>query len=270
MSGPSLNRWHRAMVTGASSGIGDAFSRLLAAQGTNLVVVARNEERLNSLAEELRTQHGVEVDVLVADLADRDRLREVAIRLQADEAPIDLLINNAGFGFAGDFIELDPEIETSVVDVNISAMQRLAHAAGSVMSGRGRGGILNVSSVAGFGPSPKSATYAATKAFVTSFSEAIHMELGPHGVVVSCLCPGLTKTEFQERANYNTDSIPNALWQNADVVAEAGLKGLAAGKAIVIPGAQNKALRAALKIGPAALIRKVAGASSARFGVEPD
>jgi short-subunit dehydrogenase len=270
MSGPSLNRWHRALVTGASSGIGDAFARLLAAQGTNLVVVARNSDRLEALASELRDRHRVEVEVLVADLSDRTKLSEVADRLASDESPIDLLINNAGFGFAGDFIDLDPDVETSVVDVNVSAMQRLAHAAGSAMSGRGRGGILNVSSVAGFGPSPKSATYAATKAFVTSFSEAIHMELGPHGVVVTCLCPGLTKTEFQERANYNTDAIPTALWQNPDVVAKAGLRGLASGKAVVIPGAQNKVLRAALKVGPAAVVRKLANASSARFGTNPD
>lgn len=270
MSGPSLDRWHRALVTGASSGIGDAFARLLAAQGTNLVVVARNADRLASLAEELRRgtdgRDGVDVEVLPADLADRDQLQAVADRLLAEDNPIDLLINNAGFGFTGDFIDLDPEVEVSVVDVNVSAMQRLAHAAGSAMSGRGRGGILNVSSIAGFGPSPKSATYAASKAFVTSFSEAIHMELGPHGVVVTCLCPGLTRTEFQERANYDAGGIPAALWQEADTVAEAGLQGLAAGKAVVVPGGQNKLFRAVLKVTPSAVVRKLADAGSARFG----
>ncbi len=258
--GVALDRWNRALITGASSGIGAAFAKLLAEQGTDLIVVARDQARLDALAEELTAANDIEVEVLVADLSDRDRLNEVVERLQSTDSPVDLLINNAGFGFAGDFIELDPDLERSVVDVNVSAMHRLAHAAGTAMSSRQRGGILNVSSVAGFGPSPKSATYAATKAFVTSFSEALHMELGPLGVVVTCLCPGLTRTEFQQRANFETDAIPDALWQTADVVAGAGLRGLAKGKAIVIPGAQNKMLRAALKAGPSGLIRRVSKA----------
>lgn len=253
----SIDRWNRALVTGASSGIGNAFARLLAAQGTDLIVVARDQARLEALADELGTAHNVSVEVLVADLADRAQVATVVERLQSEHSPVDLLINNAGFGFTGDFIDLDPDIETSVVDVNIGAMHRLAHAAGTSMSSRRRGGIINVSSVAGFGPSPKSATYAATKAFVTSFSEALHMELGPFGVVVSCLCPGLTKTEFQERAKAETDAIPAALWQSAEVVAEAGLQGLARGKVIVVPGAQNKALRAVLKASPSGLVRKL-------------
>lgn len=256
----TIDRWNRALITGASSGIGNAFARLLAAQGTDLVVVARDEARLTALATELEQCDGVTVEVLVADLADRSQLETVAERLQSTTSPIDLLINNAGFGFTGDFIDLDPDLETSVVDVNVSAMHRLAHAAGTAMSARQRGGIINVSSVAGFGPSPKAATYAATKAFVTSFSEALHMELGPFGVVVSCLCPGLTRTEFQRRANSPTDAVPAAFWQSADVVAAAGLRGLAAGKAVVVPGAHNKALRAALKAGPSGLVRRVAGA----------
>ncbi len=254
----SLDQWNRALVTGASSGIGDSFARLLAANGTDLVVVARDKDRLQTLAAEMESAHGVSVEVLVADLSDREQLALVAERLASVTSPIDLLINNAGFGFSGDFIELDPFLETSVVDVNIAAMHRLAHAAGTAMSARGRGGIINVSSVAGFGPSPKAATYAATKAFVTSFSEALHMELGPLGVVVSCLCPGLTKTEFQERSNFDVASVPAALWQMPDAVAEAGLRGLAKGKAIVIPGAQNKALQAAMKAAPAPLVRRVA------------
>lgn len=253
----SLDRWNRALVTGASSGIGNSFARLLAANGSDLIVVARDAERLEALAAELEAKDGVAVEVLVADLSDREQLATVADRLGSVTSPIDLLINNAGFGFSGDFIELDPFLETSVVDVNVGAMHRLAHAAGSAMSARGRGGIINVSSVAGFGPSPKAATYAATKAFVTSFSEALHMELGPLGVVVSCLCPGLTKTEFQQRSDFDVAQVPEALWQMPDAVAEAGLQGLAKGKAIVIPGAQNKALQAAMKAAPASMVRRV-------------
>jgi short-subunit dehydrogenase len=254
----SLDRWNRALVTGASSGIGNSFARLLAANGTDLVVVARDEARLNALADDVTSEHGIDVEVLVADLSDRGQLATVADRLSSVTSPIDLLINNAGFGFSGDFIELDPFLETSVVDVNVGAMHRLAHAAGSAMSARGRGGIINVSSVAGFGPSPKAATYAATKAFVTSFSEALHMELGPLGVVVSCLCPGLTKTEFQQRSNFDVADVPASLWQHPDAVAEAGLRGLANGKAVVVPGAQNKALQAAMKAAPASVVRRVA------------
>ena len=242
------------------------MTRLLAANGSDLILVARDEARLDALAAELGARHDVTVEVLVADLSVRDQLDLVVERLGSVASPIDLLVNNAGFGFAGDFIDLDPELERSVVEVNVTAMHRLAHAAGTAMSSRARSGreqggsILNVSSVAGFGPSPKSATYAATKAFVTSFSEALHVELGPLGIVVTCLCPGLTRTEFQQRANFETQAIPDALWQSAETVAEAGLRGLAKGQAIVVPGAQNKALRAALKASPSAVVRRVAKA----------
>ncbi len=243
--------WQRALVTGASSGIGRAMVDLLAAQGVELVLVARDAQRL----EELAAQLPVEAEVLVADLSQRDQVKLVADRLIENERPIDVLVNNAGFGKVGDFIDLDPDVETSVVDVNVGALHRLAHAAGGAMAGRGRGWILNVSSVAGYGPSPKSATYAATKAFVTSFSEALHVELGPQGVVVSCLCPGLTRTEFHERAEVDYHSVPDRLWQSANDVALAGLNGLAAGKAVVIPGAQNKAIRGVSKAAPAGVLR---------------
>jgi short-subunit dehydrogenase len=261
-------------VTGASSGIGAAFARSLAARGTDLVIVARDGERLRSLAAELSepgsvgpdgvdsgpeaaSGSGVRVEVLVADLSDRERLLAVAERLQSTDSPIDLLINNAGFGRSGHFVDLDPDGETSMVDVNIAALHRLAHAAGTAMSARGRGGILNVSSIAGFGPSPRAATYAATKAFVTSFSGALHAELGPQGVTVSCLCPGLTRTEFQQRAGSKTDRVPAFLWQSAEAVAAAGLDGLDRGRAVVVPGAHNKVLSTAIKAAPVGLIQRV-------------
>ncbi len=252
-----LNRWNRALITGASSGIGRAFAGLLAEQGTELVVVARDRERLERLAEEFVDAHGITVEVLAADLSDREQLGSVVDRLGA-ESPIDLLINNAGLGFAGDFIELDGEAEAAVVDVNVSAMHRLAHAAATAMSTRGRGGILNVSSVAGFGPSPRAATYAATKAFVTSLSEALHAELGPRGVVVTCLCPGLTRTEFHARAGMDpAETAPDALWQSADDVARAGLEGLARGRAVVVPGVHNKAYGGLLRMAPSGVVRRI-------------
>ena len=256
----AMDSWNRALVTGASSGIGAAFARLLAAHGTDLVVVARDRARLADLADELGQAHGVDVEILTADLSDRSALNAVADRLMADP-PVDLLINNAGLGFAGDFIELDAESESGVVDVNVTAMHRLAHAAATVMSGRGRGGIVNVSSVAGFGPSPRAATYAATKAFVTSLSEALHTELGPKGVVVTCLCPGLTRTEFHSRAGMDdTMNAPEALWQSAEAVARAGLEGVTRGRAVVVPGLHNKAYGGLLRSAPSGLARRIGSA----------
>lgn len=245
-------RWSRALVTGASSGIGLAFAELLAAEGADLVVVARNRERLDSLASRLP----VEVEVLPADLSDRDQLSAVEERVRSATEPVDLLVNNAGFGSVGDFVELPVGGETSVVEVNVTAVHRLAHAAGSAMAGRGAGGILNVSSVAGYFPTPRSATYGASKAFVTSLSEALHAELGPQGVVVTCLCPGLTRTEFHERANYDSSRYPAPAWQTAERVAAAGLAGLAAGKPVVVPGAHNKLLRSAVRLAPQRLVRR--------------
>ncbi len=251
--------WQRAMVTGASSGIGLAMAELLADRGTDLVIVARDEDRLQRLAAQLqgRADSRVTVEVLVADLGDRAELATVVERLGSTTSPIDLLVNNAGFGFSGDFIDLDPDGETAVVDVNIVALHRLAHAAGTAMTARGTGGILNVSSIAGYGPAPRAATYAATKAFVTSFSEALHAELGPQGVTVSCLCPGLTRTEFQQRAGSRTDRTPGFLWQSAEAVAKAGLEGLDKGRTVVVPGAHNKILSAGIRLAPIGLINQV-------------
>ncbi len=239
------------MITGASSGIGREMARQLAADGTALVIVARSEERLTDLAKEL----GVEVQVMVADLSERPQVDWVAERLAASDKPIDLLVNNAGFGHTGEFADLDIDDESSVIDVNIQALSRLSHAAAGVMRERGHGGILNVSSVAAFAPSARSATYSATKAFVSSFTDGLHQELTPHGVHVSALCPGLTRTEFQERANYDTSGIPDALWQEADVVAAAGLAAVAKNKASVVTGAQNKVAAGFLKVAPGGVRR---------------
>jgi len=146
-----------------------------------------------------------------------------------------------------------------MVAVNITALMHLSHAAGVTMKQRGHGGILNVSSVAGFLPAPESSTYAATKAFVTSFSQSLHAELAPAGVHVSCLCPGFTRTEFQDRADYDAGNIPDKLWQSADEVAEAGLQAVARNKAVEIPGLHNKVAASALKLTPASLLRKASG-----------
>ncbi len=248
-------------MTGASAGIGEAFARRLAAAGTDLVLVARRTDRLEALADEMTgSPDPVEVEVLTADLGERRDLDRVVARLRDTAKPVDLLINNAGFGTVGDFLDQDPDREAAMIDVNIGAVHRLAHAAGSAMADRGGGGILNVSSIAGFTPSPKSATYGATKAFVTSFSEALAVELGPQGVVVSCLCPGLTRTEFQEKAQYRPGALPEFFWQSADEVAEAGLAGVAAGRIRVVPGGHNRVVTGLAKATPAAVVRRVARA----------
>lgn len=252
-------RWERALITGASAGIGEAFARRLVTEGTDLVVVARRTERLEALATELSVvAEAVKVEVLTADLADRNDLSRVVARLEAWSEPIDLLINNAGFGTVGDFVDQDPDTETAMIDVNVRAVHRLAHAAGTAMADRGGGGILNVSSTAGFAPSPKSATYGATKAFVTSFSEALAVELGPQGVVVSCLCPGLTRTEFQEKADYRPGALPKFFWQTADEVAASGLDAIAAKRTRVIPGLHNRVAVGLAKAAPAGLVRRAA------------
>lgn len=251
------NKWNRALVTGASSGIGQEIARQLAAAGSDLVVVARNSERLEDLAEELAGDHDIEVEVLRADLADRAELDVVAHRLQDSERPIDLLVNNAGFGSSGLFHSLDLDEQSGMIDVNITALQRLSHAAAEVMVSRGRGGILNVSSVAGHMAIPQLAVYSATKAFVSSFSEAIHEELAPFGVNVTAICPGATRSEFHQRASLDTSSHPDFIWQTSTEVATEALAAISSGRARVVSGKINKAIAGGLKLSPGVLVRKL-------------
>lgn len=240
-------------MTGASSGIGKAIAQQLAKAGTDLVVVARDRERLDALAAEL----AVEVEVLVADLGDPDGVDRVIGRLQSSDAPIDLLVNNAGLGFAGPTLETADEHDELTVAVNIVALHRLCRTAGQAMTTRGEGAILNVSSIAGDMPGPQSATYNATKAFVTSFSEALHVQLKPKGVTVTALCPGLTRTEFQDRAGVDELKVPDFAWQTADEVAAAGLAGTAAGKAVVVSGLVNQATAGLLRALPRGVTRGI-------------
>lgn len=245
--------WERALVTGASSGIGRAIARQLAEAGTALVVVARDTDRLDALSVELP----VEVEVLGADLGDPSAVERVVERLRDDARPVDILINNAGLGFVGPTLSTPDEHDELTVAVNVVALHKLCRAAATAMIPRGRGAILNVSSIAGDMPGPQSATYNATKAFVTSFSEALHVQLKPHGVTVTALCPGLTRTEFQERAGVADLVAPGFVWQSADDVAAAGLAGTAAGKAVVVSGAVNKAATGILRALPRGVTRGI-------------
>ncbi len=247
--------WQRALVTGASSGIGRAMALQLAADGSALVLVARSEDRLREVA---AAATGVDVEVLVADLADPADLDRVVDRVTADPA-VDLVVNNAGFGNRGRFVDLDPAGELGQVDVNCRALVALTHAAARTMVPRGRGGILNVSSVAAYQPSPGGAVYAATKAFVTSFSQGVHEELRGTGVGVSVLTPGLTRTEFQERGGWEIPSAMSAMFQSPEEVAGAGLAGVARNRAVVVSGLQNRAMVGMSKLVPDVVSRRLAG-----------
>ena len=244
-----------ALVTGASSGIGRAFAVELARRGTDLVVVARRQDKLEELAAELAS--AVKVEVLAADLADPDQLAEVEARLADAERPIDLLVNNAGFGTAGPFHELPVEREDEEIRLNVLALVRLTRAALPGMVERRRGSVVNLSSVSGEQPLPGWATYAATKAFVTSFSRAIAAELKGSGVHVLNVLPGFTRTEFQSHGNFGQHFIPGPVWMTAEQVARKSLKALDRGRSEVVPGPQNRFVALMTRLSPWPLTRLV-------------
>jgi short-subunit dehydrogenase len=242
-----------ALVTGASSGIGEAMVELLAAQAIPTVVVARRRDRL----EELAARHQC-VTVLAADLTTSRGLHAVEALVGDTTNPIDLVVNNAGFGTSGEFFQLDPDRLDREVQLNVAALTRISRAALGAMVPRLRGYLLNVSSVAGFQSAPKLAVYAATKAYVTSLSEALHEEVRGTGVHVTALCPGLTRTEFQSVSSTEryASTYPAFAWMEADDVARAGLLDVAKGKALSIPGGLYKGLVATSGLLPRALVRR--------------
>ena len=221
-----------ALVTGASSGIGAAFARALAARGYGLLLVARRRNRLEQLASEL-----VHAEVMAADLADGAELRRLEERV-ARETNLELLVNNAGFGSLGRFWEADLEGQDRMHRLHVLAVVRLTHAALPGMVARGRGGIINVSSVAAFFHNPFNVSYGATKAWMNSFTEALSVELRSVGspVLVQALCPGFTRSEFHDTLGTDRSAIPRWLWMSAETVVDSSLRGLERGKLIVIPG----------------------------------
>jgi uncharacterized protein len=231
------------LVTGASAGIGTELARELARRNYNLVLVARREERLRELAEDLRLSHGIHADIETCDLTDADARRELVARLRAGEREIVGVCNNAGFGTVTSLVKSDLEREQQVVRLNVEAVHHLTGAFLPRMVERGAGGILNVASTAAFQPLPGFATYAASKAFVQSFSEAVHAELGGTGVSVTCLFPGFTHTEFVDNAGpgVKASTIPEVFWMEAPDVARTGIDAMIAGRRTAIPGLKNRA-----------------------------
>ncbi len=245
-----------ALVTGASSGIGAEMARMLGEAGVATVVVARRADRLSEIAERF---DGFEV--LEADLGTSDGQAATVERISSTGNPIDLVVNNAGFGTSGVFHELDVERLAAEIELNVRALTVLSHAALTAMVPRGRGFLLNVSSVASFQASPGLGVYAATKAYVTSLTEALHSEVKASGVHVTALCPGLTKTEFQDHSNTTglATKVPDLAWTTVEQVAAAGLQDVARNKTISVPGALYKTAVTFSDIMPRSIGRWVSG-----------
>jgi short-subunit dehydrogenase len=248
-----------ALVTGASAGLGVEFARQLARRGHRLVLVARRKERLDSLAKELGNARPVGMD-LSAD-GSSERLLD---NIEANGETVELVVNNAGFGLIGPFAKLDGARQREMIDLNVATLTELCRAVAPAMIGRNSGAILNVASTAAFQPGPKMAVYFATKAFVLSLSEALHEELKPHGIKVTCLCPGPTRTEFGDVAGFGGNVMFDKVAMDAREVVEAGLKGLDANEAVVVPGWINKVGAASTRFAPRSVVRKIAG--SIKYG----
>lgn len=253
-----------ALITGASAGIGRAFAEELAATGHDLVLVARDRARLESVAEELIASYGVLCEVLPADLSDRADLERVAQRLRGEGTkPVDLLVNNAGFGLKTAFLDSDVADEERQLAVLCHAVLVLSHAAGRAMRVRGRGHIINVSSVASF---LTMGTYSACKAFVTAFSQALAVDLAGTGVGVTALCPGFTHTEFHQRMGASMKGVPDAMWLDAGVLVRAGLADARAGKVVSTPGALYKTLAGLTGVLPRGAVRRLSALLSTGRG----
>jgi uncharacterized protein len=228
-----------ALITGGTAGIGAAFARALAAGGDDLVLVARDPDRLSEMATELKERYAINVEVIPADLAVRDDVIRVAERLSSLDQPIDMLINNAGFGIRAKLTDPDTTPHEHAIDVMIRAVLMLAAAAGRTMRDRGAGTIINVSSTAGF---VAMGNYSAIKAWVTAYTESLANELHGSGVNVTALCPGYVRTEFHQRAKINISSIPELLWLDVNRLVADCLQDAAAGKVISIPSKRYKVM----------------------------
>jgi hypothetical protein len=252
-----------ALITGASGGIGEALARRFAARGVHLVLVARSADKLEALAAHLRAEHGVQAWAMPCDLARPEAPAELAAALQDARRPIDILVNNAGVLAWGPFVEQPPERHIGMVGLNVAALTALTAHFLPPMVRRGRGHVLNVASVAAFQPVPRLATYAATKAYVLSLTEALAEELRGSGVTVTALCPGITATDMltsAQRADQGLSRLPAFVIGSADAVAEQGVEACLAGEVIRVPGVLEQAATLAGRATPRWLLRRVGGA----------
>ena len=257
---PERRQARTALITGASSGIGAAFARRLAAEDYDLILVARREERLAALAAELGGRHGVVAQRLAVDLTEPAGLEEVE-KYVASREPVDLLVNSAGFGARGDFAQVDLHRQLEMIQLHVLASVRLARAVLPGMIERDRGGIINVASLEAFIPLPGDATYSATKAFLVTFSQALHEELRETGVRVQALCPGFTRTELhnvEQLPESDLSRIPAMLWSSADEVVAASLRALPRGPVVCVPGWKNRVIVALARLGVVRVLLRAA------------
>jgi short-subunit dehydrogenase len=231
-----------ALVTGTSAGLGIELAHALARRGHNVVLVARRQDRLDALAEEIAAEHGVRADAIACDLRDADARSLLVDDIAALGLTVEVLVNNAGYGSGGRFVDLDRESEVDMIRLNCEAVVDLCGRYAPGMVDRGQGAIMNVASTVSFQPVVRQATYSGSKAMVRAFSEALHMELRAHGVAVTALCPGPLKTEFVEVAGMEkaTHGTPDFIWEDPGDTAEAGVLGLENNKRVVVPGVFNR------------------------------
>lgn len=243
MALPEPSEASTALVTGASSGIGAAIAESLARRGHGLTLAARREDRLTELANELHERHGVRAGVVPCDVSDAEQRDRLAAKVDELGFDVDVLVNSAGFGSTGDFVDADRERQVEMVSVNCEAVVDLTGRFLPGMVRRGRGAVINLASMAAFQPLPKTATYAASKAFVLSHSEALHQELKGTGVTVTAICPGPVDTEFDQVAGIRRarQATPRFVWMPAEDLAEEAVKAAEAGKRAIVPGRLNYA-----------------------------
>lgn len=245
----------RALITGASSGLGLEFAELLAAQKLNLVLAARRREPMEKLAAELSRKHGVDIVVEPIDLAAPGAAARLKSRLDERSIQIDMLVNNAGYGLHGEFLETPIDRTTDMIQLNVTALTELSYVFGRDMAARGSGQILLIASLLAFQPVPTFAAYAATKSYVLAFGEALHDELRPQGVVVTSLCPGHTETGFDAAAGAPVSPMLRLLTMKPRPVAEIGLRALSQGRASVMPGFMNKLVAFSNRLTPRSMQR---------------
>jgi uncharacterized protein len=243
-----------ALVTGATAGIGAQYARLLAREGFDLILVARDKKRLSATAKMLNKEFGIKVDLLPADLTQPLQLEKVRKRLSDVKKPVDVLINNAGFGINKSFLQSEIKAEQELLDVLVTAPMRLTHAVLPVMLQRNSGVIVNVSSVASW---IAGGTYSAAKSYLTVLTESLHTELRSTKVKISALCPGFTRTEFHQRGRMKMKGLPNFMWLSAEQVVEKSWRDANAGKVISIPGWQYLILSSISRFGPRPMVRRI-------------